>query len=133
MKNLIKVFVVVLIATSAILLTNCAGVSQSAFESSVRSQVTLDQNNFVVVKRVEGEHSTKRIIGIGGLSDTYLKESAVANMYKNANLTGSQAIIDIHVIKSYTFILGPIFTEENYKAVGTLIEFTGPNKNAAKK
>ena len=130
MKNLIKVFVVVLIATSALFLTNCAGVNVSGFEPLAKSTVApFDQNNFVVVQRVKGEHSSKRILGIGGLSDMYLRQSAISNMYDNAHLTGSQTIIDINVIKSFAFIVGPVYMQEIYTATGTVIEFVGPHED----
>ena len=83
----------------------------------------------MVVKRVEGEQTCNKFLGIGGLSDSYLKESAISNMYKNANLTSSQMIVDIHVVKSRAFILGFLYTTSIQKATGTVIEFTGPKED----
>lgn len=51
-------------------------------------------------------------------------------MYENANLSGSQTIIDIHVVKSTSLFL--IVTDETMIATGTVIEFTGPSNTRAK-
>ena len=85
-----------------------------------------NQNNFHVVKRVTGESTTRRIFGIGGLRNEYLKNSAITKMYDNANLTGSQTIVDVRVIVSRRTIVAPVYVEEIVVAKGTVIEFDGP-------
>ena len=100
MKRFIRFFAVIIIATSAILLSSCAtGLNKTYLEDYHSTVAPFDQNNFTVVKRVEGEHIGEKILFMGGLSDDYLKESALSNMYDNAKLTGSQTIIDIHIVK----------------------------------
>lgn len=129
MKKLFGLFV---IASLILTLSGCgvaAGFHTGYSNYSQSVAAPFDQNNFVVVKRVEGEQSCERFLTIGGLSDSYLKESALSNMYKNANLTGSQMIVDIHVVKSISFIFGPFFIKTTQKATGTVIEFTGPKED----
>lgn len=128
MKKLFGLFIV---ACFALMLSSCVATGTHVGTSSYAQSVAapFDQNNFVVVKRVEGEQTCNKFLGIGGLSDSYLKESAISNMYKNANLTGSQMIVDIHVVKSRVFIFGFLYTTSIQKATGTVIEFTGPKED----
>lgn len=116
----------VLFALCTMMFTSCAGYNYSQTNDRGQATVTLNQNNFRVVKRVSGEVSCHRLFGIiGGLSDEYLKNSAISKMYENAQLTGSQTIIDIHVVKSNSMKI--FFTDEYMIATGTIIEFTGAN------
>ena len=90
--------------------------------------MVLSQNNYRVVKRVSGEVSCSKLFGIiGGLSNQYLRNSAISKMYENAELTGSQTIVDIHVVKSKAIRL--FTTSEVMIATGTVIEFTGENNS----
>ncbi|MCQ2309747.1 MAG: hypothetical protein MJZ78_07210 [Bacteroidales bacterium] len=131
-KNIMrKLFGFLVIASFILTLSSCVATGMHTNTSNHAQSVAapFDQNNFVVVKRVEGEQSCEKFLGIGGLSDSYLKESAISNMYRNANLTGSQMIVDIHVVKSRLFVLGPIYMRSIQKATGTVIEFTGPKED----
>ena len=126
MKKVRLTFTPIAVAFCAIMLSSCAGYNKSQTDDRGQALVTLNQNNYRVVSRVSGEVSCHRILGfIGGLSDQYLKHSAISNMYDNAHLQGSQAIIDIHVVKSTK--VGIFVTDEVMIATGTVIEFTGAN------
>ena len=128
MKKHSKILSILFVAVSIVLLTSCAGSNfSSTRDHMVETSVTLDQNNFHVVKRVSGEVSADYVLGIGGLGSSYLEHSAISKMYDNANLTGSQTIIDIHVVKSSTRYFGVLFTSKKCIATGTVIEFTAPN------
>ncbi len=70
---------------------------------------------------VEGESKQNYWFGIGGLSKKSLGESAMSEMYKNANLTGSQAIINVNVSYKDKYIL--IHNQAKAIATGTVIEF----------
>jgi len=85
------------------------------------TQVVLDQANFKVVGQAQGTAKASYIFGIGGLSKKSLKGNAVADMYKNANLTGSQAIINVNFKQRASVIL--IAGQVEYTATGTIIEF----------
>lgn len=126
MKKARLFLTLVAIACCAFMLSSCAGINESQVDDRGQAQVTLSQNNYRVVSRVSGEVSCHRVLGfIGGLSNEYLKHSAISNMYDNAHLQGSQAIIDIHVVKSTK--IGLFVTDEVMIATGTVIEFTGPS------
>ena len=77
------------------------------------------------MKRVKAEVSSTRVLGIGGMSSNYLRNSAISKMYDEAQLTGSQTIVDIHVVVSKAN--GVFYSKEIMVATGTVIEFTGPN------
>ena len=105
------------------LLTTSCGISRQATGNCNRTQteVVLAQKNYKVVGTVTGESSQNYWFGIGGLSKKSLGESAMSDMYKNANLTGSQAIINVNVSYRNKFIL--IYTGAKAIATGTVIQF----------
>lgn len=114
---------------SAILFTGCAGIHSLTQTPIANSPVvTLDQDNFHVVKHVEAKAVTTRIFGIGGLSRRALKQNAVADMMKAAQLTGSQAVINV-TTKMSTVIWTPIFVKTVVTAYGTVVEFDKPSYN----
>lgn len=94
-----KKFLITATACLALLCTSC-GISRQATDNRnvTQTEVVLAKKNYKVVKQVEGESSQNYWFGIGGLSKKSLGESAMSDMYKNANLTGSQAIIDIQMV-----------------------------------
>jgi PBP1b-binding outer membrane lipoprotein LpoB len=118
-----KLKLLLVLCISAILFSSCAGFSTIyPKESPAHTQVLLQENNFRVIKTVEGEWSATYILGIGGLSKESLLNSATSNMYKNAQLTGSQTIINITSVVSSKTILG-IYTKKTAIVSGTMIEF----------
>lgn len=106
--------------TAVFSLSSCATVlDHNLYDNMTQTRVTLDSNNFTVVKTVEGTSTAKYIFGIGGPG----KENAIAELYKNAELSGSQKIIDISVVERYKTVLG-VYNEVEYTAIGVVIEFT---------
>lgn len=111
-----------IIASCLILFTSC-GISRShtSNQTLTQTQVQLTKNNFRVVGTVSGESTQKYWFGIGGMSYKSMSESAIADMYANANLTGSQVIINTNVSFKNKLII--IYTEAKAIATGTIIEF----------
>ena len=105
--------------------TSC-GISRHATSNSnlTQTEVVLAQNNYKVIGMIRGESAQNYVLGMGGLSKKSLNESAMSEMYKNANLTGSQAIINVNCTYKNTMILAPIYWQTKAIAVGTVIEFT---------
>ncbi|MBR1849951.1 MAG: hypothetical protein IJ789_01105 [Bacteroidales bacterium] len=127
MKQKSTLFIVLAIIVSCFGLAGCTGLKVASNSDFAQTSVApFNQNNFRVVKRVRGESSVTKIFGLGGMGNKYLKNSAITDMYDNANLTGSQTIVDVRVIRSTRAILGPVYTESMVVATGTVIEFTGP-------
>ena len=110
-------------AVAAVLLLASCGISQNLTTNANLNQtnVVLSQKNFHVVKNVEAETSATYVFGIGGLSQKALYNNAVAELTKKANLTGSQALINVTVKTSGKVIL--FFGKVIYRAEGTVIEF----------
>ena len=110
-------------AVAAILLLAGCGVSQALTSNANLNQtnVVLSQKNFHVVKNVEAEATATYVFGIGGMSKKALYSNAVAELTKNSNLTGSQALVNVTVKNSAKSIL--CYTKITYHAEGTVIEF----------
>ena len=125
MKKIVSKIALVAIVCVVFVLSGCSGYNLSNLADRGQTVVTLSQNNYKVVKRVKAEVSSTRVFGIGGMSSNYLRNSAISKMYDEAQLTGSQTIVDIHVVVSKAN--GVFYTKEIMVATGTVIEFTGPN------
>lgn len=130
MKNIFhsrpgRLAVVLSILFLGTLLTTGCGINGTGYNynnQENRTVVNLNGKNFRVVKSVEASQSATYVLGIGGLTKNNLKNNAVAEMYRNANLTGSQTIINVNVTQSVAFYV--VFHKVNVKAYGTVIEFT---------
>lgn len=101
MKRIILIFFF-----AAVLFSGCA--FHSGLTNNFNSNTTtveLSQKNFKVVDYVTGESACTYVFGLGGLGKNALIESAKADMYKKANLTGSaRAIANISVDIKHTTI-----------------------------
>lgn len=118
-----KKLLVIALACGAFLLGGCSVHSQSMLSCNLtQTQVVLTQNNFKVVGKAEGDASVTRILGIGGCSNKAIRNIAVSEMFKNANLTGSQTIININ-FKKVNAGIKPFYSQTHWIATGTIIEF----------
>lgn len=91
--------------------------------NQLQTQVVLSRNNYRVVGQAEGVSKQVYICGIGGFSKKSLCNSAMSDMMKNANLTGSQVIINVTV--TYKYLFGCfVYGQSKAIARGTIIEFT---------
>ena len=111
-----------LLIVALVLMCSCSAKMYNTDNHNVtQTQVMLNKANFKIVGTVTGSDRATYVFGIGGLSRKALQGNAVADMYKNANLTGSQAIINVNLRQSVSAILC-IGTIE-YVASGTVVEF----------
>lgn len=106
------------------LLVSSCSVHQEATTNynQLQTQVVLNQANYEIVGTATGECTQVYVLGIGGMSKKSMSESAMSEMYKNANLKGSRAIINANVQYKASTILG-IYTKITAIANGTIIEF----------
>lgn len=113
---------VAMVVAAVLILASC-GMSQNLTTNVNLNQtnVVLSEKNFHVVKTVKAEVSSKYFLGIGGLSKKALRDNAVAELTQKANLTGSQALINVTVKKSARQVL--VFGKTTVYAEGTVIEF----------
>ena len=118
-KHLAKI----VMAVAAVLLFTGCGLNMNVVNNHNLNQtnVVLSQSNFHVVKTVETEVSASYVFGIGGLSRRSLHDNAVAELTKKAELTGSQALVNVTVHDSAKFLL--VFTKITCNAKATVIEF----------
>ena len=120
MKHL-KVFIFTAIA--ALLLSSCGITGHQVSNYNVaQTQLQLSQKNFKVVGNVEGSSHATYVLGIGGISRRAIKENAIADMYRNANLTGAQMVTNITTTVKRRFYL--FWSQYDYIASGQIIEFT---------
>ena len=119
-----KKFLIGGLACLALLCTGCVGLSHQAMTNinQVQTEVVLSKKNYKVIGTVYGESTQTYIFGIGGCSKASMTQSAVADMYRNANLTGAQAIINPNVCYKNKVIL--VYSQVKCIASGTVIEFT---------
>jgi hypothetical protein len=110
-------------AVAAVLLLAGCGVSQNLTTNANLNQtnVVLSQKNFHVVKNVQAEVTATYVFGIGGMSKKALYNNAVADLTKKANLTGSQALVNVTVKNSAKSVL--FYTQMTCHAEATVIEF----------
>lgn len=105
------------------LLCSCSAHLYSTLNYNIsETQVVLDKANFDVVGNIEGCARATYFLGIGGMSQESLKGNAVADMYKKANLTGSQAIINTTFKQRVSNVL-LVYSQIEYTASGIIIEF----------
>lgn len=104
-------------------LSSCSVSRESASNHNVtQTEVVLAKNNYKVIGMATGESVQNYWFGIGGMSKKSLGESAMSDMYRNAALKGSQAIINVNISYKNKYIL--IYNQSKATATGTVIEFT---------
>ena len=102
-------------------LTGCA-VSSTVSNNVTETQIVLSQNNFKVVGQAYGKAKATYVFGIGGLGRKALRNNAINEMSKNANLTGAQTLANITTNASVKMIT-PLYVEVTYTATANIIEF----------
>lgn len=117
-----KIFKFVAISFAALSLGSC-GIVSPVSNNLTDTRVLLNQSNFKVIGQAEGESSATYIFGIGGMSTKALKNNAINEMSKNANLKGSQTLTNITTQTSIKTILG-VYTKVTYTATANVVEFT---------
>ena len=117
-----KLFLICAVSFIVLCLVSC-GVASSIPLSITETKVMLAENNFKVIGQAYGEASATYICGIGGLSKKALKNNAINEMSKNANLTGAQTLTNITTNMSIKMIT-PLYMNITYTATANIIEFT---------
>lgn len=119
-----KIFAFVGIAFLFALLTGCSTAKYNTSNHlNTETQIVLSEANYKIIKQVTGYAETTRVFGIGGLSRRACEANAYADMVANANLQGSQAIINVSFDDKGKGFL-PIVWIRTVTAKGYVIEFT---------
>ena len=117
-------------AVCCVFLSSCAHHMYDVENYNIsETQVVLNGANFRVVGQVEGSANATYVLYIGGLSKKALKGNALADMYRNANLKGSQTIINVS-FKARVSGAPPFYTQIEYTASGVIIEFIDASPNS---
>ena len=112
----------------ALILGSC-GINKAPFQDyPVTTEVQLNQANYRIIGTAEGYSRQLYVFGIGGLSQRSLRQNAIMDMYENANLKGSQAIVNITTALTWQGFI-PFFEVKRASARGTIIEFLDKNGN----
>jgi len=120
MKKFIMFFVTFLSATC---LSSCGVNTHLVSNHNLsQTQVLLQNEKFRVLGEASGTAKATYIIGIGGLSQKAIMSNAVADMYRNARLTGAQTIINTNV-HSHMGGMFPFYYKVTYIATGQIVEF----------
>ena len=117
-----KILLAVAIATAG-LMTSCA-VSEhlTSNRNVMQTNVELSKNNFQVIGTAQGSATVIRVFGIGGLSLKAIRANAYAEMVKNANLSGSQALINVNTEVKQRGV-APFYWKTVITTCGQVIEF----------
>ncbi len=108
----------------AFTLLSACGIARSN-NQNVNNHVTnveLNRNNYKIIEEVRGEASAVYVFGLGGMTGRALIEQAKADMLKNANLTGSRALINM-TTETYN-VIAVVYNKRTVIVRAHVIEFT---------
>ena len=115
-----KIIAIIALAAGVLCAASC-GMTNATSNNVNETKVVLSEANFNVVGQAYGEASATYIFGIGGLSKKALYANAIDEMTKNADLKGSQTLVNITTstaIKNFY-----VYNKITYTATATIIEF----------
>ena len=93
-----KLVLLASLCLAVVMFSSCLGTNHMTYNALSQTEVVLTQSNFNVVGTAEGSHTVSYIFGLGGTSKSDIRENAVQQMYKNANLRGSQIFECVNVL-----------------------------------
>ncbi len=119
-----KLFLMSALVAGTLTFSSC-GVSNNLTDNRNLNEtsVVLSQNNYKIVGQTTGEVTGRYIIGIGNFSKKALRNNAIDQMMKNANLHGSQALTNV-TVRSSRRIITPLYVEVTMTATANIVEFT---------
>ena len=120
MKKLLTICAFVAVAFS---LTGCVGFSYTTSNNVTETKVVLSENNFEVVGQAYGEVTATYIFGLCAVSKKALRNNAISEMSKNANLSGAQTLTNV-TVNSSVHMITPFYMEVTYSATANIVEFT---------
>lgn len=119
MKKLIFLITII----GSLLLSSCAASHEATSnQNQNQTSVVLSKNNYRVVGYVKGESKQTYVLGIGGLSKRSLAQSAMSEMYNNADIKDKpRAIINSNIQYKNQFYF--FWSKSKVIVTGTIIEF----------
>lgn len=111
------------VAIAALSLTSCAaGVTATTSNNVTETKVVLSEKNFKVVGQATGEAKATYVFGMGGLRKKALRNNAINEMSKNANLSGAQTLTNITTHESWK-VITPFYFQRTCMATANIVEF----------
>ena len=122
MKKFLTICAFVVVVLS---FTGCIGFSSltATNHNLTQTQVVLSENNFQIVGQAYGEATATYICGFCAVSKKALRNNAINEMTKNANLTGAQTLTNVTVSSSIHMIT-PLWMQVTYSATANIVQFT---------
>lgn len=124
-KSISKLLLAGVVALTMAAMTSC-GFSREATSNNnlVQTEVILQKANYKVIGTISATSSQTYILGFGGLSKKSLGQSAMSDLYKQADMLGkSRAVINVNVSYKNAYYT-PLVIKSKAIATGTVIEFT---------
>lgn len=111
---------------AGILTFSSCGISSNLTSNQNQNQtsVVLSQNNYKVLGKVSAEVTGRYILGFGNIRKKALKDNAIDEMMKSANLEGGAKAVTNITVKSSIKMITPFYMEVSMIATGNVIEFT---------
>lgn len=109
------------VVAATLSLTSC-GITKTTSHNESETKVVLSQKNFRVVGQASGQSQATYVFGIGGLRPAALRNNAINEMSRNANLHGAQTLTNITTHISVKMIT-PIYVQVTCDATANIIEF----------
>lgn len=111
------------IAIVATLSLSSCGMTHTTSNNINQTQVMLKEKNFRVLGQVYGEVKATYILGLGGIRRRALRANAIDEMTRNAQLTGSQTLVNVTTHTSWKGIFPFFYQQVVCDATATVIEF----------
>lgn len=123
-NTIMKTKLFVLFAALLFVFTGCSTIGFTSLTDRQVSQTTvnLSSNNYRIIGDCSGEVSYTYIFGFGGPSKSVAFSNAMDAMYNNAQLSGSQAVINIRGYQEVKTVLG-VYIKRTIRVSGQIIEF----------
>ena len=109
------------VAIAALSLTSC-GVAMPTSNNLTETKVVLSERNFKVVGQATGQAKATYVLFMGGIRKKALRDNAINEMSKNANLSGAQTLTNITTQES-VMMLTPLFIQRRCTATANIVEF----------
>lgn len=112
------------IAIALIVSLNSCGVSNAYVlnQNQNATQVHLSSKNYEVKNKVSGQSDVSYVLIFGGMNKKQLYENAYSEMVRMANLTGSQALVNI-VTEEHVGGVPPFYYTRTITVSAHVVEF----------
>lgn len=120
MKNSLRALAAIVLLT---FMSSCGvGYAYVFNHNQNATQVHLAENNFNVVDKVSGSAEVSYVLIFGGMSKSQLYKNAYEQMVKEAELTGSKALINV-LTEEHVGGIPPFYYKRTITVSANVVEF----------